>query len=634
MEVVAKCSYNPLGNTALSFSVDDVIKVKEINNTGLWKGEINDKVGYFYVSMTKQKNPPLYIGKVIKKFTSDYIDCLKIEINDIVSVYEENNDWLYCSFGIEFGYIPSIYVEKLNIGTKRLKQSGVKQTVIGVIQPTILPCRIIGLYDYVATSDKEVSFYEGDEMICLLSDTKWLYVQHPLYGLGYIPTTYVQYEKVIYTDDISAFGVVLFDYEGDTRYHLSVQAGDVVFVIKIIGSWALVKVNERKYIIPFSYIKILTNESIDENMGFVLYDFIAKENNELTVNANDFVVILYYEDNGWVLVQKNNDIGYIPLKYICHIKNNDSYVVVNQTTDDSNISSNTIENDVKKSNISNMWLFDSKIDESLIQICRNDQKSIVNTNSCNVIKFKKPIKQCYVDGRNQINSKMIEIESARDEKDALIRERRAEEYKQKQKVEQQTFLRQTMRTKKKTSPIKSSISSSLSSSSDSILLDLQKMKSLYDSVASNNLDSTSTPKTTFNHSPKPSKQRTNSLFLNNRRNRGSHPLTNSSITTSTLSERAEIGQQLSSSCLRQSDSCIDEEESNKQKIIEDLVKENISLKEQVSSVESSQKNLLRLVYVLQKEIKEMRDEQESQIQQELKQSQQEIERLKKITKEI
>ncbi|KAL7714374.1 SH3 domain-containing protein [Entamoeba marina] len=614
MELVASLSYHPSGLSSLAFDKGDVISVKEINETGLWKGVIGDNVGYFYVSMATFPDPPLHFARVMNNDWRNHFECLSSNIGDIVIVWEEIGKWSYCSCGIDYGFLLTEDLDIITNLPKRQKQTGVRLTTNLGQQPTILPCKVTALYDYFAQSSKEITFHSGDEMICFSSDIRWLYVQHPKYGMGYIPTSYVRCEKQIFTADINAYGVVLFDCDGDTRYHLNIQAGDVVYVEKVKGSWAIVSVGKWKYIIPYLYIKIISNEKIDEDTAFLVYNFIGQEPNELTIRVNEFVVILLKEDNGWALVQHNDDIGYVPLSYLCNVRDGESYVLIHPI-EEVNDSENSESSRSQEGLGDEIWLYDCKIDEHIIQVKRKEHKMIVNTARCSVMKFEKATKKQYIEGRNRIRNQMERIESVRDAKEAFVFQQRANQFQQKRQFEQKTFLRQTMKTKKKTTPLRD-----LSLSPDSFLIEIQKKQLLYESLINNNI---SNPVDN------------NSIVAKRKINESNPvppPLLDDSFVANHLTQKKSLIHPTPSSNLPLLPSDKNYVKT-KEEQINDLIKENDALRTQVAEVEVSQKKLLSLIAALQKQIREIRNGQSSDVCKELKESKQEIARLKKLAGE-
>ena len=50
--------------------------------------------------------------------------------------------------------------------------------------------------------------------------------------------------------------------------------------------------------------------------AYVLYDFEAKYPEDLSVTANEVVMVIEDPGNGWLLVNRGTDSGYIPSAYV------------------------------------------------------------------------------------------------------------------------------------------------------------------------------------------------------------------------------------------------------------------------------------------------------------------------------
>ncbi|EDR30161.1 hyaluronan mediated motility receptor, putative [Entamoeba dispar SAW760] len=340
MEVIGYAPVETSNANCLLYEKGDVIVVNEMTNTELWKGTCNEKKGLFNITCATTSMPPLYQARALFDFESKNAECLNVKTGELVYVYEEDeensNGWAYCQVGYRFGYVPIKYLEKVNLAKElggRNRMTRVNRQASMCIQlPTYVPCKVTAKYDYIATYGKDICFRKGDEMICFsTSDNRWLLVQHPVYGLGYVPLSYVQCEKSIYHVDIKKYAIILYDYEGDTRFHLKGEVGDIVFVESIIASWAVVHVNDKKYVFPSLYLHIFNNEvemKISEPMGIVLSSFKGESPNELSIERNAFVTVLYREKNGWTLVKQGDKIGYVPTSYLEEIEEGEAYAMI------------------------------------------------------------------------------------------------------------------------------------------------------------------------------------------------------------------------------------------------------------------------------------------------------------------
>ena len=56
--------------------------------------------------------------------------------------------------------------------------------------------------------------------------------------------------------------------------------------------------------------------TIDFPAAYVLYDFVAKGPEELSVTANEIVMVIEDVGNGWLKVNRGCDSGYVPSAYV------------------------------------------------------------------------------------------------------------------------------------------------------------------------------------------------------------------------------------------------------------------------------------------------------------------------------
>ena len=50
--------------------------------------------------------------------------------------------------------------------------------------------------------------------------------------------------------------------------------------------------------------------------AYALYDFIAKDPEELSLKANEFIMVMEDLGNGWLKVNRHFDLGYVPSAYV------------------------------------------------------------------------------------------------------------------------------------------------------------------------------------------------------------------------------------------------------------------------------------------------------------------------------
>ncbi|ELP91984.1 hypothetical protein EIN_386480 [Entamoeba invadens IP1] len=455
MKVVGCVDYQAEYPETLSFRKGDEITVRTVNSDGVWSGNLNGTFGLFHVSLATFADPPLFQARVIEKYQPPNVECLWVFEGDVVTVYDITDDgWSYCSRGFYYGYVPTNLLQKIvKEPQKKPKVTRANMMTLAYQQPTILPCRCIARYDYIKNSEKEISFLEDDEMICFSGDSKWVYVRHQFNGWGYIPSSYVIFEKYMYDDQVESYGIVLYDYVDDSRFHLCAKTGDIVYVERVLGSWAICKIefeknDYRKFIFPFSYLTWLNEDDfkIEESTGFIMKDFEPNGNGELSVTNNQFVVILLQREK-WSLVKiidqksykvdENKEetlcerVGYVPTKYISEVEDGEEIVVITKTQKNTN-NYEFVEHD--------FWKIAQKQDNTL-QLKRGDVIQDAELSFCAINKFSKPKRKDYLEAMERLRTETKTREENRTKKDTEEKQLREEKFKEKKKVEQREFIR-------------------------------------------------------------------------------------------------------------------------------------------------------------------------------------------------
>ncbi|KAL7719981.1 synaptonemal complex protein [Entamoeba marina] len=639
MEVVSCVSIQSDNSSVLNMNKGDIIRVDELTTSGLWKGSIGDQKGYFNATCVSLKNPPLYLARVLYDFGLRNSETLPCCAGQYVVVIEEEVElgWAYCQLGVRFGYIPFGYIEKINFdktsgSTKTRMTRSIREATVTVKPPTYVPCKVVAKYDYVACIGKDINFSKNDEMICLSScENKWLYVYHPTYGLGYVPLSYVTTEDSFYHQDIHKYAIVLYDFEGDTRFHLKAEVGDIVFVDKVVASWAVISVNGEKYIFPYLYLSIFYDErelKIDERMAIVLHEYYGQNDNELSLLANEFVAILYEENNGWTLVKRRNKIGYFPTSFLFDIFDNDRYAVI------INDAPALVEGEMD-CHCGEIWLVESRVKNGTFIGRRGKVKSTLSVENCEIKTFEKPKIPEFDIGKERLEKATAVLELEREKRDAEEKERREEEEKKraiqmqhKKRMEEKKFFRQTMKSSRKQ---KSNTLLPISNSKKHTLIDVNEIetkKALYDQTTQEGIDkpvhqfSSSVDVATLmqmqNESVK-KKKKEKRKSINEVENKSE----NESIDTTTKesdsiteeptnitpndnaehSKEDEIQNDVSPT---QKDGNID---------IKSIQKENIKLRNELEKVSSSQTNILKIFSLLKDELRKIGEANKSVVQQ-------------------
>lgn len=113
--------------------------------------------------------------------------------------------------------------------------------------------------------------------------------------------------------------VVGFDFQGNGPDDLQVLTGEVLVVEKEEGEWLVCKTqNGHTGYIPKTFVKTKEMEVKLEPIGSaeVLFDFEARNADEITVTAGQVVQILAKPENEWWVVQHADKSGLVPSNFL------------------------------------------------------------------------------------------------------------------------------------------------------------------------------------------------------------------------------------------------------------------------------------------------------------------------------
>ncbi|XP_065842063.1 uncharacterized protein [Oscarella lobularis] len=108
--------------------------------------------------------------------------------------------------------------------------------------------------------------------------------------------------------------VAMFDYEGDNPHDLTVKAGaKLLLKDKSDSSWWKFFLDDRFGFIPSNYVQeIKPNEKIART----LYSFTPEEEDELGFAADQIVIVVLNENNGWLVGKIGEQTGAFPEGYV------------------------------------------------------------------------------------------------------------------------------------------------------------------------------------------------------------------------------------------------------------------------------------------------------------------------------
>nr|XP_058949181.1 uncharacterized protein LOC131776985 [Pocillopora verrucosa] len=114
--------------------------------------------------------------------------------------------------------------------------------------------------------------------------------------------------------------VALYDFDGENDGDLKLSAGDKVQVINSADeNWWEGKSKGKTGFFPASYVQVISATDV---ILRCLFNFTGQEGDELTIQANQIVVQIRDEGNGWIFGRTGSVEGAFPATYVEKVTNN------------------------------------------------------------------------------------------------------------------------------------------------------------------------------------------------------------------------------------------------------------------------------------------------------------------------
>lgn len=114
--------------------------------------------------------------------------------------------------------------------------------------------------------------------------------------------------------------VALYDFDGENEGDLKLCAGEKVKVINNADdNWWEGRSKGQTGFFPASYVQVI---SPDDVILRCLFDFSGQEGDELTIQANQIIVQVRNEGNGWIVGRTGSVEGAFPASYVEELSNN------------------------------------------------------------------------------------------------------------------------------------------------------------------------------------------------------------------------------------------------------------------------------------------------------------------------
>ncbi|CAH3045244.1 unnamed protein product [Porites lobata] len=127
-------------------------------------------------------------------------------------------------------------------------------------------------------------------------------------------------ESIMVSSTANNYCVALYDFGGENDGDLKLCAGEKVKVINSADEhWWEGSSKGKTGFFPASYVQVI---SPDDVILRCLFDFAGQEGDELTIQANQIIVQVRNEGNGWIVGQTGSVEGAFPASYVEVLSNN------------------------------------------------------------------------------------------------------------------------------------------------------------------------------------------------------------------------------------------------------------------------------------------------------------------------
>lgn len=126
-------------------------------------------------------------------------------------------------------------------------------------------------------------------------------------------------ESMIPSSEMS-YCVALYDFDGENDGDLKLCAGDRIKVLNSADeNWWEGMCGRRTGFFPASYVQVVSSSDV---ILRCLFDFNGQEGDELTIQANQIIVQVRNEGNGWIVGKTGSVEGAFPETYVEELNNN------------------------------------------------------------------------------------------------------------------------------------------------------------------------------------------------------------------------------------------------------------------------------------------------------------------------
>lgn len=127
--------------------------------------------------------------------------------------------------------------------------------------------------------------------------------------------------KNVDNEDIPC-GVALYDFEAKEPNDLSFQMNDIILLLKRINNdWYFGRNQDREGIFPANFIEVIVPLTDNDNTVMALYEFPAQIDEDLALKPGQLVKVIRKINNDWLYGESNGQTGQFPSNFVDRIPN-------------------------------------------------------------------------------------------------------------------------------------------------------------------------------------------------------------------------------------------------------------------------------------------------------------------------
>ncbi|CAG9855515.1 unnamed protein product [Phyllotreta striolata] len=127
--------------------------------------------------------------------------------------------------------------------------------------------------------------------------------------------------KNVDNEDIP-YGIALYDFEAKEPNDLSFQANDIVILLKKINNdWYFGKTQDIEGMFPANFIEVVVPLEKDDNTVMALFEFPAQMEGDLALKPGQLVTVMRRINEDWLYGESNGQVGQFPSNFVERVPN-------------------------------------------------------------------------------------------------------------------------------------------------------------------------------------------------------------------------------------------------------------------------------------------------------------------------